>query len=219
MKTISIEICLDFNASHRIPGHKGKCKYLHGHQYNVVAKISAPALDSMGFIADFSDIKKLLKTWIDDNLDHTCILGIEDKPLGNFLENYTGQKVYFLSETENIKPTAENISLHLFEIFVKKLENFNSDEKCQIKHESTCKNTALANNACVQDADTKIQTNKQEVDNKIQPSVFDANIEFSNVFDASDKYNHASTLVFPHKLSLRSIKVSETPTSSAIIEI
>lgn len=115
--SVSIVIKLDFAAAHRISGHQGKCKYLHGHHYEVEVKIAADSLDDLGFVIDFGIIKSHLKLWINEHLDHTCILAIEDKALGDYLSSYTGQKVYYLSLSDNKKPTAENIALHLYGVF------------------------------------------------------------------------------------------------------
>ncbi|WP_146821312.1 6-pyruvoyl trahydropterin synthase family protein [Candidatus Deianiraea vastatrix] len=55
-------------------------------------------------------MKEILGSWIDENLDHTTILHIEDKSLGDFIENHTRQKIYYM----NANPTAENIASHIF---------------------------------------------------------------------------------------------------------
>lgn len=100
---------IDFDAGHRVIGHKNKCQFLHGHRYMLEVTIESDSLDELGMVVDFGQIKTLVKTWIDNNLDHTLILHDSDKDLGDDITKKTGQKIYYLSEN----PTAENIALHL----------------------------------------------------------------------------------------------------------
>ncbi|MDX2049557.1 MAG: 6-carboxytetrahydropterin synthase QueD [Rickettsiaceae bacterium] len=100
---------IEFDAAHRVIGHENKCKYLHGHRYVLEVSVSSTALDNLGMVVDFGVIKSILKSWIDENLDHTTILSSIDKELGNKIAGITGQKIYYLDSN----PTAENIALHL----------------------------------------------------------------------------------------------------------
>ena len=70
MYRVSREI--DFCYGHRLLNYEGKCRYLHGHNGRAVITIEAPSLDHRGMVLDFSDIKKVVATWIDDNLDESC---------------------------------------------------------------------------------------------------------------------------------------------------
>lgn len=100
---------IEFDAAHRVIGHENKCKYLHGHRYVLEVTASSNELNDLGMVVDFGDLKNVIKGWIDLNLDHNVILHKDDKDLGDFIENYTNQKVYYLKSN----PTAENIALHL----------------------------------------------------------------------------------------------------------
>jgi 6-pyruvoyltetrahydropterin/6-carboxytetrahydropterin synthase len=71
---------LSFDAGHRVLGHDGKCRHLHGHRYDVDITIYAVSLNGLGMVVDFSAIKNLVGRWIDENLDHNMILH-EDDPL------------------------------------------------------------------------------------------------------------------------------------------
>jgi 6-pyruvoyltetrahydropterin/6-carboxytetrahydropterin synthase len=81
---------------------------LHGHNGRAVITIEGEKLDSRGMVLDFSDIKKTVSTWIDDNLDHRMILCRED-PVVPILEKM-GEPLYLLDEN----PTAENIAKLIF---------------------------------------------------------------------------------------------------------
>jgi 6-pyruvoyltetrahydropterin/6-carboxytetrahydropterin synthase len=71
---------IEFCYGHRLLDYDGVCKHPHGH--NAVAEIDVRTdqLDSRNMVADFSDIKRLVKGWIDRELDHKMILR-EDDPL------------------------------------------------------------------------------------------------------------------------------------------
>lgn len=99
---------IEFDAGHRVIGHKNKCKYLHGHRYVLEITAKSANLDELGMVVDFGELKEIIKSWIDHYLDHNTILSVHDKKLGDFVSAHTGQKVYFLNDN----PTAENIAIH-----------------------------------------------------------------------------------------------------------
>ena len=45
---------IQFCAGHRVMGHEGKCRNLHGHNYVVFVTAQADELDSVGRVIDFS---------------------------------------------------------------------------------------------------------------------------------------------------------------------
>jgi 6-pyruvoyltetrahydropterin/6-carboxytetrahydropterin synthase len=100
---------ITFDAAHRIIGHDGKCKFLHGHRYVCEAFFSGNKLDDLGMLIDFGIIKKKLGAWIDENLDHNVILSQDDHELAGHIQKTLNQKPYMLKSN----PTAENIALHL----------------------------------------------------------------------------------------------------------
>jgi 6-pyruvoyltetrahydropterin/6-carboxytetrahydropterin synthase len=61
-----------FDAAHFLRGYKGKCEALHGHRFQVVVKIKSAALDDIGIVYDFSDLKRHLKDIL-ARFDHTCL--------------------------------------------------------------------------------------------------------------------------------------------------
>uniref|UniRef100_A0A2C9LAE2 6-pyruvoyltetrahydropterin synthase n=1 Tax=Biomphalaria glabrata TaxID=6526 RepID=A0A2C9LAE2_BIOGL len=105
---------LEFDAGHRVFGHESKCSHAHGHRYKIEIEASAMSgLDSKGRVIDFSVLKGIVGTWIDENWDHGFIVNNED-PLKSLLiqiPHCVGglQKVYVMDEN----PTAENIAKHL----------------------------------------------------------------------------------------------------------
>ncbi len=69
---------IDFCYGHRLLNYDGKCKYLHGHNGRAVITIESDKLDARGMVIDFSDIKRVVSNWIDENLDHRMILHRDD---------------------------------------------------------------------------------------------------------------------------------------------
>ncbi len=106
-----------FDAAHRIVGHEGKCKFLHGHRYECEVTFASKTLNEMGMVIDFGHIKEKLGTWIDDNLDHNLILAKNDIALIKQLKEGIDQSLYLM---DNI-PTAENIALHILNDICPKL--------------------------------------------------------------------------------------------------
>jgi 6-pyruvoyltetrahydropterin/6-carboxytetrahydropterin synthase len=101
---------IDFCYGHRLLNYDGKCRHLHGHNGRAVIVIEAPGLDQRGMVMDFNDIKRVVSTWIDENLDHRMILRRDD-PAVPLLERL-GEPLYLLE----VNPTAENIAKLIFDV-------------------------------------------------------------------------------------------------------
>lgn len=97
---------IQFCAGHRIYGHESKCRHLHGHNYVAIFHVSAPQLDKLGRVVDFSVVKQIMGAWIEENLDHAFIAFREDLEVVNLLRTVHGQKTFVM----NANPTAENIA-------------------------------------------------------------------------------------------------------------
>jgi 6-pyruvoyltetrahydropterin/6-carboxytetrahydropterin synthase len=98
-----------FCYGHRLLNYDGKCRHLHGHNGKVVLTFEAAALDKLGMVLDFSQIKQIVNKWIDDNLDHRMLLH-EDDPYLPFLRQQN-EPVFVMS----VNPTAENIARLIFD--------------------------------------------------------------------------------------------------------
>jgi len=121
---------LEFDAGHRVYKHEGKCSNVHGHRYVVEVSVQAENLDSVGRVIDFSVIKTVCGTWLDENWDHGMILWKDDPiaPVWTSNEQLSGHKHWFMTEN----PTAENMAAFLFDHFKELLEQY-SIEIYQIK--------------------------------------------------------------------------------------
>ncbi len=100
---------LPFCYGHRLLQYPGKCGRLHGH--NGVARITLQSsqLDEMGMVADFDQIERSLRAFLDESLDHRLLLHRED-PLVPALRA-AGEEFVAVE----VNPTAENIARMIFE--------------------------------------------------------------------------------------------------------
>jgi 6-pyruvoyltetrahydropterin/6-carboxytetrahydropterin synthase len=85
-----------FDASHYLPGYKGKCEQFHGHTYRLeVGVCGNVGID--GMLMDFNEIKRIVSSKIIEPLDH--------RNLNDLFKN----------------PTAENIASWIFKELKKEM--------------------------------------------------------------------------------------------------
>ncbi|QDU95857.1 6-pyruvoyl trahydropterin synthase family protein [Lignipirellula cremea] len=95
---------IDFCYGHRLLNYDGKCRFLHGHNGRAEITIESEQLDNRGMVMDFSDIKRVVSTWIDENLDHRMILNRKD-PAVEVLSKLN-EPLFLIDDN----PTAETIA-------------------------------------------------------------------------------------------------------------
>jgi 6-pyruvoyltetrahydropterin/6-carboxytetrahydropterin synthase len=100
---------IEFCYGHRLLDYEGVCKHPHGHNAVVEVDVSTEALDNRNMVADFSDIKRIVKGWIDMELDHKMILRHDD-PLVEPLRTL-GEPIYILDSN----PTVERIAKLIYD--------------------------------------------------------------------------------------------------------
>jgi 6-pyruvoyltetrahydropterin/6-carboxytetrahydropterin synthase len=101
---------IEFCYGHRLLDYNGICKHPHGHNAVVEVDVRTDRLDERNMVADFSDIKRVVKGWIDRELDHKMILRHDD-PLVAPLRAL-GEPVFTLESN----PTVERIAKLIFEM-------------------------------------------------------------------------------------------------------
>ena len=69
---------IEFCYGHRLLDYDGVCKHPHGHNAVVEVDVRTDDLDNRNMVVDFSDIKRIVKGWIDRELDHKMILRHDD---------------------------------------------------------------------------------------------------------------------------------------------
>lgn len=100
---------VEFCYGHRLLRYKGKCAHLHGHNGRVEIELASSSLNDQSMVADFSDIGRIVKEWIDQNLDHRMLLHRDD-PFVAVLRKH--DEPVFLMDCD---PTAEAIARLIFE--------------------------------------------------------------------------------------------------------
>jgi 6-pyruvoyltetrahydropterin/6-carboxytetrahydropterin synthase len=100
----SVTVKIEFCYGHRLWNYEGKCHRLHGHNATVEIEVTDDRLTEQGFVVDFTVLKKEIKGWIDENIDHRMILGPDD-PMRDIMFDYNEDYVGI-----DVPPTAENLA-------------------------------------------------------------------------------------------------------------
>lgn len=77
---------------HRLYPLGGKCSSLHGHSWYIEVTVQGELQDGVPIIVDFGSLKKDLRTFVDENLDHGLALGYGDPLLASIIDD--GGKVF-----------------------------------------------------------------------------------------------------------------------------
>lgn len=103
----------DISCGHRVVGHEGKCRNLHGHNYRITFTVASADdsydLDRVGRVLDFSVIKEKLCAWLEANWDHRMLLWDRD-PDYNRLKAIDPSIVLV-----PFNPTAENLGAYILQ--------------------------------------------------------------------------------------------------------
>lgn len=105
----SVTKTIPFCYGHRLLNYEGKCKYLHGHNGRAEIMLETNKLDHRGMVVDFTDVKGIVGTFINEKLDHKMLLCRKD-PIISLLKKI-GEPFYLVDEN----PTAENIAKLIYD--------------------------------------------------------------------------------------------------------
>ena len=101
---------IDFCYGHRLLDYDGICKHPHGHNAVAEIEVRTDVLDTRNMVVDFSDIKRVVKGWIDRELDHKMILRHDD-PLVKPLQSL-GEPIFIVDSN----PTVERIARLIYDV-------------------------------------------------------------------------------------------------------
>ena len=104
MQHFQVTKVIEFAYGHRLLEYEGKCRYLHGHNGLLEVDIDSSALDRLGMVIDFGEVNDIVRTWVNENLDHRMLL-CKDDPIIPTLKGM-GEPLFVMDEN----PTAENIA-------------------------------------------------------------------------------------------------------------
>src|SRR5437879_6166511 len=98
-----------FEASHHLPGHKGKCRRPHGHSYRLQVSLRGPIIDAPGqsddgMVMDLDDLKQIVNTTILEHLSDSTPRGNAAQPIIS-----GGMDHNDLNALTGIRTTAENL--------------------------------------------------------------------------------------------------------------
>lgn len=135
---ITAERYHDISCGHRVVGHEGKCRFLHGHNYRIHFEIASEYLDAIGRVLDFSVIKILLCEWLEENFDHKFLIWEQDDMLPQ-LQAITADSLVVVP----FNPTAENIAKYMVEIIgPQQLKNSGAKLiRCRVEETAKCSAT------------------------------------------------------------------------------
>lgn len=105
-----------FDSAHRVMNEYMKCYNVHGHTYLYELCFSFENMEDIGYAIDFKEIKRVGAQWIDDILDHGCLLNPKDGRLINTVQEY-GTKLWLMSlagKGKYCNPSVENIAREMF---------------------------------------------------------------------------------------------------------
>lgn len=109
---MSVEITrrIEFDAGHRIPDHKSKCRNVHGHRYVLEVTLrddikNIPGRSDDGMIVDFGDLKSVMVDLIGEPWDHAFLICEADPFASKFLSLGDDHKTVWL----DFVPTVENL--------------------------------------------------------------------------------------------------------------
>jgi len=115
MKKVTVNRKAHFNAAHRLFKKEwsdqkneevfGKCSNpnYHGHNYELIVSVTGPVNSETGFVVDLKFLKDLISEKIEEVFDHKN-LNLE------------------VEEFKTLNPTAENISIVIYEILRKEID-------------------------------------------------------------------------------------------------
>ena len=139
MANIRITKKFRFEAAHALYGYDGKCKNIHGHNYNLfVTIIGVPVSDSSnvkyGMVMDFGDLKKIVNSEIIEKFDHSVIFNKNSahEELAKSLVN-DGHKVVMA----NYQPTIEEMVIDFATKIASKLPDYVSLHSLKLEETET----------------------------------------------------------------------------------
>lgn len=105
---------IEWDMGHRIPNHTSQCRNIHGHRYRAEITVEGDIIEEAGasdegMVIDFGDIKRIIKTLIDGELDHGY-MGCR----GDVVLDLIKKESFKYTEVDFI-PTAENIAKWMFD--------------------------------------------------------------------------------------------------------
>ena len=108
-----------FDSGHRLLDYDGKCAYPHGHTYRAEIFLRGDALDELGLVFDFTELKRRVNRWIDANWDHAFLVNSRDRELVDAFGKLSKVRLYQFPD-EN--PSCEVMARELYRVIAEQCE-------------------------------------------------------------------------------------------------
>ena len=123
MNKIRLTKSFNFEMAHALWNYNGSCRNVHGHSYQLFVTVIGEPVGELnspknGMVIDFSDIKKLVKTQITDDLDH-CFMVSSD---ADIVQLKKVNQMCGILKIVDFQPTCENILLYIADILMPQLK-------------------------------------------------------------------------------------------------
>ena len=102
-----------FDSGHRLLDYDGKCAYPHGHTYRAEIFLRGDALDELGLVFDFTELKRRVNRWIDANWDHAFLVNSRDREL---VEAFSRLSQVRLFQFAGENPSCEVMARELYRV-------------------------------------------------------------------------------------------------------
>jgi 6-pyruvoyltetrahydropterin/6-carboxytetrahydropterin synthase len=86
-----------FEAAHVLPYHPGKCARLHGHSYRLEVAVRGPLQaegPARGMIEDFDVIKRIVREYVVDVLDHQNLSDMIENPTAEHISVWIWRRLH-----------------------------------------------------------------------------------------------------------------------------
>lgn len=112
MKSTCTKVFRNIPFAHRLPHHDGRCRFVHGHNWNITLTFAGGRTPPNEFIIDFGKMDSI-KEWIDKNLDHALLIERDDPAF----ELFTARDGDLWKLTVVPCGSTEMLAEHLCEVF------------------------------------------------------------------------------------------------------
>lgn len=89
--------------AHRLYSLGGKCSSFHGHSWNIDLTVAGDLREDIPIIIDFASLKRDLRWFVDEFLDHGTSIGYDDPLRDALLDD--GGKVFIFGNTKWVSDT------------------------------------------------------------------------------------------------------------------
>lgn len=122
-RIVRITKIFPFEMAHLISTHKGRCKNIHGHSYQLHITLKGEIKNDLtqgnyGMVMDFSELKDIVNRAVIDEFDHACVIS---KQSGIKANPSFGNRVIY----SDFEPTCEELLFNFAERIQKLLPDKN----------------------------------------------------------------------------------------------